>query len=170
MRQGKRGQTGTVLPICLLFLFLIAQLAMSAVETAALNQAMVANLNQTDDVNHVERLAFQQAFRHVSQQWSPAQDFFPLEVSMDVVLDGAGAEKLAPVYRFVYRIEEIEESVYAPDTHPWVDQCSHRHRIDAIVYGRSDTALRQNTKHHYLCCGDGSHCSDPELSVWIAAP
>src|SRR5690554_1085528 len=151
MPEGKRAQAGTVLPICLLFLFLIAQLTMSAVETAALNQAMVASLKQTDDVNRVEHLAFQQAFqqvfRHVSQhgvqndaEHAPRQpatlpDSFPLEVSGEVAFPDVGAETLTSAFRFRYRIEAVDESTQAAYPVPWEGPCDYLHRVDVAVYG-----------------------------------
>lgn len=154
MIPDERAQTGTVLPVCLLFLFLIAQLAMSAMETAALNQAMVASLHHTDDVSRIERLAFEHAY----QQMAAPQRPFPLEVSVDV----------APTFRFLYRIEPVDESAWEAQQLLWEGRCLHRHRVDTVIYGRSEIALRRNTKHHYLCCADGLECADPDLSVWLA--
>lgn len=164
MIPDQPAQAGTVLPICLLFLFLIAQLAMSAVETAALNQAMVASLHHADDVSRVERLAFQHAYQKMVAPQGPVS----LEVGMDVALGGADTGTPVRAFRFLYRIEPVDESAWQSQQFPWQDRCVRRHRVDTVIYGRSETALRRNTKHHYLCCADGLECSDPDLSVWLA--
>lgn len=156
MSQNKRAQAGTVLPICLLFVFLIAQLAMSAVETAALNQAMVTGLHQVTEVNRLERLAFQQVVIDTS----------PREGGMEIGFDGADPGVSGVAFRLVYRVQAIDPSSHAAHAvveHEW---CAYRHRAEVTIYRGSDTPVRQSTGHQFHCCADGSNCPDSAFSVW----
>lgn len=147
-------QAGTVLPVCLLFLFLIGQLALSALETAALNQVMLFNLRLADDIER----SYAQAGAHAIDQVQKPDRVLPLQV------DGPQATPGEPSYSYLLEPGNDVLPVEVPDT-----GCVHQHRLQLQVYTQDDRALPPRGYDHYLCCNDTS-CEKPDLSVWFPAP
>lgn len=148
-------QAGTVLPVCLLFLFLIAQLALSALETAALNQVMLFNLRLADDIER----SYAQAGAHAIHQVQNPDQVLPLQFSGPLATAGE------PSYS--YLLESVHDllPVEVPDD----TDCVHLHRLQLQVYTLDDRALPPRGYDHYQCCHDAS-CEKPDLSVWFPAP
>lgn len=159
--MASNRDTGVVLPICLMFLFLIAQIAIAAFEMSALNQATVSNLTRAEDINKAERQASAYAWQHLSVY----DDDLPFQSQL-LSVAGEGEDEALPDYSFSYRFEQAADDFEGAVQGP---QCEARHRVTILIHDREGRSVRARETDHYHCCAEAVGCTDPDLSVWLRA-